>query len=75
VLASGVQHWAGSLSIYTLTVPSSATSASARSAFATSQGARLTRTLVSKKLTGVGVVSIELEIGRKTATEDAKTLQ
>jgi hypothetical protein len=75
VLASGAQHWAGSLSICTLTIPSSAASASARSAFTTSQGARLTRTSLSKKLTGVGVVSIELEIGRKTATEGAKTLQ
>jgi hypothetical protein len=32
-------------------------------------------TLVSKKLAGIGFVSVELEIGRKTAAESTKTLQ
>src|ERR1700722_12391144 len=33
------------------------------------------RTLVSKKLAGIRLVSVEFEIGRKTAAEGAKTPQ
>src|SRR5271156_43738 len=55
--------------------PPAPTAASARSAFAASPDAMVTRTLVSKKLAGIRLVSVEFESGRKTAAEGAKTPQ
>jgi hypothetical protein len=64
-----------SLRTCTLIAPPAAIAASARSALVASSDAMWTRTLVSKKLTGIRLVSVELEIGRQAATESAKTLQ
>jgi hypothetical protein len=58
-----------------LVAPPAATIASAGSAFAASPDAMWRRTLVSRKPAGIRLVPIELEIGRTTIAESAKTLQ
>src|SRR6266851_785381 len=64
-----------SLSTWTLIVPPSPISCSARSAFVGSSEMTYNRTLVSKKLPGIRLFPVELEVGRKPPAEGAQALQ
>src|ERR1700738_5036849 len=64
-----------SLSTCTLILPPAPISFSARSALAGSPEARYNNTLVSKKLPGIRLVPVELEVCGKAPTESSKALQ
>src|SRR5216684_517962 len=59
----------------TLIVPPAPINISARSALTGSADATYNKTLVSKKLPGIRLVPIELEVGRKAPAEGAQALQ
>src|SRR2546421_8936806 len=59
----------------TLIAPPSPTSFSARSAFARSPDAIYSNTLVSKKLPGIRLFSVEFEVGGEASAEGAQALQ
>src|SRR6266446_10879624 len=63
-----------SFSTCTLIVPPAPISFSARSALAGSPEATYNNTLVSKKLPGIRLVPVELEVGRKAPAKSAKAL-
>src|SRR5262245_61621761 len=64
-----------SFSTCTLIVPPPSISFSALSALAASPEATYSNTLVSKKLPGIGLVPVELEIRRQVSAEGAEPLQ
>jgi hypothetical protein len=64
-----------SFSTCTLIVPPEPISLSARSAFTGSPDATGNKTLVSKKLPGIRLVPVELEVGGKAPAKGAQTLQ
>src|SRR5271170_2268426 len=64
-----------SFSTWTLITPPSPIKLSARSAFAGSADAIYRSTLLSKKLTGIRVFPVELEIGGQATAEGAKAFQ
>src|SRR5580704_5304707 len=66
---------ASSFRTCTLIAPPTRSIASARSAFTGSPDATWMRTLVSKKLSGIRLLPVELEIGRKSPSEGAQPLQ
>src|SRR6516225_3605172 len=63
-----------SFSTCTLIMPPAPISSSARSALAVSPDATYNNTLVSKKLPGIRLVSVELEVGRKAPAKSSKAL-
>src|SRR5271156_27833 len=63
-----------SFSTCTLIMPPAPMSSSARSALAGSPDATYNNTLVSKKLPGIRLVSVELEVGGKAPAKSAKPL-
>src|SRR5438132_3849633 len=64
-----------SFSTCTLIVPPAPIKLSARSALTGSADATYNKTLVSKKLPGIRLVPVELEVGREAPAERGKALQ